>query len=70
MSGKFRIRSIDEADFRGKKVLLRIDINSPVDKKSRHIVNDNRIRKSIPTIRDITDQGAKLVMKRKSVKRL
>ena len=62
MPGKLRIHSIDEADFRGKKVLLRVDINSPVDKKSRHIVNDNRIRKSIPTIRDINDQRAKLVI--------
>ena len=62
MSAKFRIRSIDEGDFKGKRVLLRVDINSPVDKATGNIVNDNRIQKSIPTIRDLTERGAKLVI--------
>lgn len=55
------IRSIDEGDFRGKKVLLRVDINSPVDEAGK-IVNDNRIQKSVPTVRDLADMGAKLVI--------
>jgi len=62
MAGKLRIRSIDEGDFRGKRVLLRVDINSPVDKRTRRIVNDNRIRKSVPTIRELSDRGARLVL--------
>jgi len=62
MPGKLRIRSIDEGDFRGKRVLLRVDINSPVDRVTRKIANDNRIQKSIPTIRDLTERGAKLVI--------
>lgn len=56
------IRSIDEADFRGKKVLLRVDINSPIDPDTGLIVNDNRIQKSVPTVRDLADMGAKLVI--------
>lgn len=53
------IPSIDDADVRGKRVLLRVDINSPIDNSGR-IVNDNRIQKSLPTIRDLADGGARL----------
>lgn len=53
------IQSIDDADVRGKRVLLRVDINSPVDSNGR-IVNDNRIQKSLPTIRDLANAGARL----------
>jgi phosphoglycerate kinase len=62
MAGQLRIRSIDEGDFRGKRVLLRVDFNSPVDRVTKRIVNDNRIRKSVPTIRDLSALGAKLVL--------
>jgi phosphoglycerate kinase len=62
MVGRLKILSIDEADFRGKTVLLRIDINSPVDRTTKNIINDNRIQKSVPTIRELSDQGAKLVL--------
>ena len=62
MTAETAVRSIDEGDFRGKRVLLRIDINSPVDGKTGNIANDNRIRKSVPTIRDLSDRGAKLVL--------
>lgn len=55
------IRDIDEGEFSGKKVLLRVDINSPVDESGK-IVNDNRIQKSVPTIQDLSNKGAKLVI--------
>ena len=56
------IRSIDEGDFQSKKVLLRVDINSPIDQNTGLIANDNRIQKSVPTIRDLSDAGAQLVI--------
>jgi phosphoglycerate kinase len=62
MADQLGIRSIDEGDFRGKRVLLRVDFNSPVDRVTKRIVNDNRIRKSVPTIRDLSALGAKLVL--------
>jgi phosphoglycerate kinase len=62
MERRLGIRSIDEGDFKGKRVLLRVDINSPVDKRSGRIVNDNRIQKSVPTIRELAECGAKLVI--------
>lgn len=55
------IRSIDDTDFRGKRVLLRVDINSPLDSGGL-IVNDNRIQKSLPTIRDLAAAGARLTI--------
>lgn len=56
------MKSIDEFDLAGKTVLLRVDINSPIDPGTRKIVNTNRIEKSIPTIVKILNQGAKLAM--------
>ncbi len=57
-----RIASIDDAEFHGKQVLLRVDINSPIDQATGRIVNDNRIVKSIPTIRDLLAKGARLTI--------
>ncbi len=56
------IPSIDDGEFAGKRVLLRVDINSPIDRDSGQIVNDNRIQKSIPTINDLLDRGARLAI--------
>ena len=56
------MKSIYDYDYSGRTVLLRVDINSPIDPVTKKIVSDNRIRKSIPTIRAILDKGAKLVM--------
>ena len=57
-----KMKSIDDFNYSGKTVLLRIDINSPIDKKTKRIVNHNRIQKSIPTIRKILDQKARLAI--------
>ena len=62
MSALDRIPSIDDGDFAGKRVLLRVDINSPIDRESGRIVNDNRIQKSVPTINDLLDKGARLAI--------
>ncbi len=57
-----QIRTLDQGDFAGKRVLLRVDINSPIDRRTRRIADDTRIRKSVPTIRELSDKGAKLVI--------
>ncbi|MCW1300586.1 MAG: phosphoglycerate kinase [Candidatus Parvarchaeota archaeon] len=56
------IRTIDDFDFRDKVVILRVDINSPIDPKTKKITNENRINKSIPTIRELLEKKAKLVI--------
>ena len=44
-------------NYKGKRVLLRVDINSPIDPETKRIVNDNRIRMSIPTIKYLAEAG-------------
>ena len=56
------IRTLDEGDFRGKRVLVRVDINSPIDRRTGKLGNDTRIRRSIATIRELSDQQAKVVL--------
>ena len=56
------MKSIDEFDYNQKTVLLRVDINSPIDPGTKRIINENRLQKSIPTIRKILNKGAKLAI--------
>ena len=55
-------RTLDDFDYRGKTVLLRVDINSPIDPKTKKITNENRIIQSLPTIKEIISKGARLVI--------
>lgn len=56
------IRSLKEFDYEGKTVLLRLDINSPIDPLTKKIVNFNRIDKSLPTLNYLVDNGAKIAI--------
>ncbi|HWQ78502.1 MAG TPA: phosphoglycerate kinase, partial [Anaerovoracaceae bacterium] len=62
VGSRVNIRHMDEFDYEGKTVLLRVDINSPIDRKTKKIVNENRIKKSIPTIESLLEKGAKLAI--------
>src|SRR3954467_14014656 len=42
----------------GRRVLLRADLNVPLDKSSRAITDDGRIRASLPTLQALPDAGA------------
>ena len=57
-----RMNKIDDFDMNGKTVLLRVDINSPIEPTTKKIANDNRIRESVPTIKKLVDKGAKIAM--------
>ena len=57
-----KLPSSADLDVAGKTVLLRVDINSPVDPVTKRIVDEARIDKSLPTIRDLADRGARLVV--------
>ncbi|MBQ2486581.1 MAG: phosphoglycerate kinase [Candidatus Methanomethylophilus sp.] len=54
--------TLGDMNFKGKRVLLRVDINCPMDKKTLKIINDVRIRAVIPTIRELLGKKAKLVI--------
>lgn len=57
-----RITTIDDLDVRDRTVLLRVDINSPIDRNTGLIADDNRLNKSLPTIGDLAEAGAKVVI--------
>ncbi|HDH26921.1 MAG TPA: phosphoglycerate kinase, partial [Actinobacteria bacterium] len=57
-----KIASLDDFDVRGSRVLLRVDINSPIDQETGTIADDNRLNKSLPTIEDLAGAGAKTVI--------
>lgn len=56
------ILTLDDFDFEAKTVILRVDINSPIDVQTGGLADDNRIRKSLPTIRELSAAGARTVI--------
>ena len=58
----YKKKSIRDVSFKGKKVLLRVDFNVPLDKKTHEITNDKRIRAALPTVQYLLDDGAALVV--------
>ena|SRR5690554_565370 len=55
------MKSIDESNFTGKRVLLRVDFNVPLDDQFA-IVDDTRIQGAMPTMRKLLDDGAALIL--------
>ncbi len=56
-----RIRSIDELDLSGKRLLLRLDLNCPLTPDGQ-VADDSRILASLPTIKHAKQAGAKLIL--------
>ncbi len=55
--------TIDDFDLKNKTVLVRVDFNSPLDPKTKQIINDKRIRAHADaTIKELVKKGAKTVI--------
>ncbi|MDR3074978.1 MAG: phosphoglycerate kinase [Candidatus Methanoplasma sp.] len=54
--------TLDDFNFKDKTVLLRVDINCPLDKSTLRILNDTRIRSIVPTVRELIGKRAKVVI--------
>lgn len=59
---RFGINTLDDVAVTDKTVLCRIDINQPVDRKTGTLKDTTRIEACIPTLKELTNKGAKLVL--------
>ena len=53
-------RTLDELDVRGKRVLLRVDLNVPME--NGRVADLTRIERVAPTIIEIADKGGKVIL--------
>ncbi|EHP88579.1 phosphoglycerate kinase [Methanotorris formicicus] len=54
--------TLDEFDFDGKTVLLRVDINSPIDLNTGEVLDDTRIKACKKTIEELCNKNARVVI--------
>jgi phosphoglycerate kinase len=53
-------RTLDQADLKGKRVLVRVDLNVPME--NGRITDATRIERVLPTLREISDKGGKVIL--------
>jgi phosphoglycerate kinase len=54
--------TLKDLEARGKRILVRVDFNVPLDKKTGNITDDKRMRESLPTIKYLLDRNAKVIL--------
>ncbi|MBE0602226.1 MAG: phosphoglycerate kinase, partial [Deltaproteobacteria bacterium] len=56
------VSDLSDAQLRGKRVLVRVDFNVPMDKKTKTVTDDMRIVSALPTIRYLIDKESKVIL--------
>ncbi|HEY6695984.1 MAG TPA: phosphoglycerate kinase [Solirubrobacteraceae bacterium] len=55
------MRTLEDLDVEGKRVLVRVDFNVPLD-EAHNITDDARIRAALPTLNELREKGARLLL--------
>src|SRR5688572_21242796 len=55
------MKTINDINFKGKRALIRVDFNVPLD-KSLNVTDENRIRATIPTLKKILNDGGSCIL--------
>ncbi|MBX2908799.1 MAG: phosphoglycerate kinase [Chitinophagales bacterium] len=56
------MQTVDNLNFKGKRALVRVDFNVPLDKKTFAVTDDTRIKAALPTINKILADGGSVVL--------
>ena len=59
---RFGIKTIDEFEWKDKTVLIRVDMNQPVDMETGKLKSTARIKACAPTVKELAEKGAKVVV--------
>ncbi len=62
MYNKKSVKDLTKNDLKDKKVLIRVDFNVPVDKETGAITDDTRITASLPTLKYLLENDAKVII--------
>ena len=61
-------RTLDDADVKGKRVLVRVDLNVPMDQG--RVTDTTRLERIAPTITEISDKGGKVILLHRDTRRI
>src|SRR3972149_10818571 len=56
------MQTIDNFNFKGKKAIVRVDFNVPLDKKTFEVTDDTRIRGALPTVNKVIRDGGSAIL--------
>lgn len=56
------MNTVDDFNFKGRKALVRVDFNVPLDKTTFAVTDDTRIRATVPTIKKILNDGGSVIL--------
>src|SRR5512147_2638619 len=56
------MQTIDKFNFKGKKTIIRVDFNVPLNKQTFEVTDDTRIRGALPTIQKILKDGGSVIL--------